>query len=67
MCIHCSVFISPMRAPVSLSVCSRVAVLSFPCAIRVSSSCSVGMNGSPLSCVYFGHSHVLFMYFRYPL
>ena len=64
MCIHCRVFISPILAPVSFSVCKSVEVLGFPIAIRVSNSCSVGMNGSPLSCVYFGCCHVLPMYFK---
>jgi len=40
---------SPMRAPVSLSVCSKQAVFGLPALIRVSSSSSVGMNGTEFS------------------
>ena len=64
MCVHSSFGISPIRAPVSLSSCKSVAVLGEPAEIRLSISCSVGMNGSPCSLVYFGCIHVLPKYLR---
>ena len=64
MCVHCSFSISPILAPVSLSSCRSAAVFGLPADIRESISASVGMNGSLLSCVYFGSVHVLFMYRR---
>ena len=65
MCFHSKNLISPILAPVSLSVWSSVAVLCVPAhAIRLSISASVGMNGNPLSWVYFGCCHVFPMCFR---
>jgi len=64
MCVHWSFSISPILAPVSLSSCRSVAVFGVPADIRVSISVSVGMNGSPFSCVYFGCVHVLPICFR---
>jgi len=63
MCIHLSFSSSPILAAVSLSVCRSVAVFGLPAVISVSSSCSVGMNGSPFSSVYFGGVYVAFMNF----
>jgi len=64
MFVHLVFAISPILAPVSLSICSSVAVFSVPAAIRMSISASVGMNGSVFSSVYFGGVHVLPMCFR---
>lgn len=64
MFTHLVFAISPILAPVSLSICSSVAVFSVPADIRMSISASVGMNGSVFSSVYFGGVHVLPMCFR---
>jgi len=44
MCVHLSFSISPMRAPVSLSVWSSVAVFGLAADMRLSISVSVGMK-----------------------
>ena len=50
---------SPILIPVSLSVC-RIVAVSFPHdAIRMSISCSVGMNGSFCTVTYRGGFHVI--------
>jgi len=64
MCVHCSFSISPILAPVSLSICRSVAVFVPADEIRLSISVSVGMNGSVFSWVYLGFVHVLFWLLR---
>lgn len=64
MCCHCSFVASPILAPVSFMSCRAVAKVFDAPLIRLSISCSVGMNGSSVVSVYLGRSHVLFMYFR---
>ena len=55
---------SPILIPVSLSICSTVAV-TFPlAAISRSISSSVGMNGSRSCGVYLGGFHVTFLCLR---
>jgi len=65
MWCHSSLSSSPVLAPVSLRICSRVAVLGCPADIRLFSSCSVGMKGSWFSCWYCGLVHVLPKYRKY--
>lgn len=60
MSVHCSFLLSSVLIPVSLSIC-RSATKSFfvADAIKMSNSCSVGMNGSLSSFLYFGGFHFL--------
>ena len=63
MSVHCSFLLSSVLIPVSLSIC-RSATKSFfvADAIKMSNSCSVGMNGSLSSFLYFGGFHFLSKY-----
>ena len=65
--VHSSFSASPILAPVSFNSCRSVAVLGVPACMRVSNSCSVGMNGSVSSMVYCGCVHVLPVCFRNPV
>ena len=57
---HFSIVASLILMPVSFSVCRSVAVFFPHAPISWSISCSVGINGSLLSGVYFGCFHFLF-------
>ena len=67
MSVHFAVSTSPILAPVSFSICRSVAVLGAAPAISASISCSVGMNGSFVSRLYFGLFHVFPINFKNPL
>jgi hypothetical protein len=60
-CFHVRFSTSPIRAPVSLSICKSVAVIGRAEAMRVSISASVGMNGIRLSRLYMGAFHCFSM------
>lgn len=48
--IHVSIWASPILAPVSFRSCRTVDILLLHDAIKMSISCSVGMNGIYFSC-----------------
>ena len=56
MCVHSKKSSSPIRAPVSFSICSRAFVVGVPEAIKRSSSSSVGIKGNSLLVLYRGIS-----------
>lgn len=67
MSVHCKKSkISPILAPVSLSVCRAVAVFGVPAEIRLSNSFSVGIKGIFLCILYFGFFHFFPKNFKKP-